>query len=55
MTPDEWDAAERGIVREWTTGAVSRVLHEIERVLELGTDEQRGRALVYRGSIAVHG
>lgn len=51
MTPDEWNAAERGIVRAWTTGAVSQALQEIERVLEQGNDEQRGRALMYRGSI----
>lgn len=51
MTPDEWDAAERGIVRAWTTGAVAQALQEIDRVLERGNDEHRGRALMYRGSI----
>lgn len=51
MTPDEWVAAERDIVRAWTTGAAAQALQEIERVLERGNDEQRGRALMYRGSI----
>lgn len=51
MTPDEWDQAERRIVRAWGTGDVPQALQDIERVLEQGTDEQRGRALLYRGSI----
>lgn len=51
MTPDEWDQAERRIVRAWTSGEVPQALAEIESVLERGTDEQRGRALMYRGSI----
>jgi hypothetical protein len=51
MTPNEWDAAERDIVRAWTTGAARQAIQEIERVLERGDDEQRGRALMYRGSI----
>lgn len=51
MTPDEWNAAERGIVHAWATGAAAQALQEIERVLDRGNDEQRGRALMYRGSI----
>ena len=51
MTPDEWDQSERGIVRAWTTGAMAEALQQIESVLRQGDDEQRGRALMYRGSI----
>lgn len=51
ISPDEWDDAERRIVRAWSTGAVTDALEQIESVLERGDDEQRARALVYRGSI----
>lgn len=51
MTPNEWDQAEREIVRAWTTGAVAEALQQIESVLGQGDEEQRGRALMYRGSI----
>lgn len=51
MGPGEWDEAERRIVGAWTTGAVADALEQIESVLERGDDEQRARALVYRGSI----
>lgn len=51
MTSDEWDQAERSIVGAWTTGEVEQALREIENVLDRGTDEQRSRALMYRGSI----
>ncbi|MCL4845757.1 MAG: hypothetical protein KJ066_04435 [Acidobacteria bacterium] len=51
MTLDQWDQAERRIVRAWTSGNVEQALQEIEVVLDRGNDEVRGRALVYRGSI----
>ncbi len=51
MRPDEWDQAERRIVGAWTTGAVPQALEQIESVLAQGDNEQRGRALMYRGSI----
>jgi tetratricopeptide (TPR) repeat protein len=51
ISPDEWDEVERRIVRAWSSGAVTDALRQIESVLELGDDEQRARALVYRGSI----
>lgn len=51
MNPDEWERAERRIVHDWTTGAIADALQQIERVLSQGDDEQRGRALMYRGSI----
>ena len=51
MTPDEWDQAQRRIVRAWMSGNVEQALQEIEVVLDRGNDEVRGQALVYRGSI----
>ncbi len=51
MTPDEWDQAERRILRAWTGGQVRDALREIELALVRGNDEVRGQALVYRGSI----
>jgi hypothetical protein len=51
MTPGEWDDAEKRVVHEWMGGDVTLALQQIEMVLDRGNDEQRGRALVYRGSI----
>lgn len=51
ISPDEWDDAERRIVRAWSSGAVTDALEQIESVLERGDAEQRARALIYRGSI----
>ena len=51
MTSEEWDAAERRIVKFWTSGDVKNAIEEIETVLLADSGEFKGRALIYRGSI----
>lgn len=51
MTPTEWARVEREIVSAWNAGNIADALKLIEDVLTRGTDEFRGRALMYRGSI----
>jgi len=51
LTSDEWDEAERNIVRAWSRGDSATARAHVQRVLDTGTGEQRGRALIYRGSM----
>jgi hypothetical protein len=51
LTSNEWEEEERVIVRAWSRGDSATALAHIQRVLEIGTAEQRGRALIYRGSM----
>jgi tetratricopeptide (TPR) repeat protein len=51
MTADEWEETERRIVGRWRTGRLIDAFDQIDGVLVRGDDEQRGRALLYRGSI----
>ena len=51
LTSDEWQEAERNSVRAWSRGDPATALADIQRVLNTGTAEQRGRALMYRGSM----
>ena len=51
MTSGEWEEAERNIVRAWSCGDSATALAHIQRVLDTGAAEPRGRALMYRGSM----
>jgi tetratricopeptide (TPR) repeat protein len=51
ITSTEWARVEREIVTAWSAGNTADALKVIEDVLTRGSDEFRGRALMYRGSI----